>query len=183
MKKISLLSLLILALMLTTLAACGGGGGGSSPSNGDSHGVTNPTKAVLTFSTAVTGTMPANTIITGYDLQFSLPAGVTVKSTTPPVTDAGVVTASGNAAGSSITAVYAPATAGVPGKVRILVASANGFPAGEFSKATCDIAAGTVPTTADFPQPTLAVSGYNTSTNTTVDLSGQISSTMQVSFR
>jgi hypothetical protein len=184
MKKISLSGMLILGLALSTLAACGGGGGA------DSVGITNPqqTKAVLTLSTSVTGAIPSDTTINGYDLTITLPAGVTVKSTTtPPQTDTGVVTSTGSAAGSSITAVYSPATATIPGKVRILLANGNGYYAGEFSKVNCDIAAGHYPKTSDFQLSTFAASGllhthlgYPDDNITNVDLTGQLSLTETV---
>lgn len=164
MKKLTLSSLLICALVLTVLSACGGGGDGGIT-------VQQPTTAVITLATAVNGTMPTNTIITGYDVLISLPAGVTVKSTTaPPQTNDGVVTATGAAAGSSIAAVYSVATSTVSGTVRILIAKADGFSAGTFSTVNCDIAAGHYPKTTDFPLPTLVANGYDTNLNSTVDL-------------
>lgn len=169
MKKTSLLSMLILALALSTLAACGGGGGGGSVT------IPQSTTAVLTLSTTVTGTIPANTIITGYDVTISLPAGVTVKSTTPPQTDAGVVT--DYPSGSSMVAVYSAATGTIPGKVRILITSGTGYYAGVFSKVNCNIAAGQYPKASDFQQPTFAASGWDDNTKSTVDLTGQLSLT------
>jgi hypothetical protein len=153
MKKIFLSSLLIFALTLTMLSACGGGGGGSS-----SPPPFQPTTAVLTLSTAVTGTIPANTTINGYDVTITLPAGVTVKSTTPPQTDAGVVT--DYPVGASMVAAYSAATGTIPGKVRILIAKDDGYYAGEFGKVNCDIAAGHTPTESDFQQITFSAHGY-----------------------
>jgi hypothetical protein len=162
MKRISLSSLLILALSLTILTACGGGGGGGTPQF-------QPTTAVFTLSTAVTGTIPANTSINGYDVTINLPAGVTVNSTT----------ATGAAAGASII------SAGTTGKVRIVIASASGFSAGTFSMVNCSIAPGSYPTASDFPQPTFNVppnqpggggaSGWNNNTSSTVNLTGNLS--------
>jgi hypothetical protein len=178
MKKISLSSLLIFAFCITMLSACGGGGGGggSTPPQ--------PTTAVLTLSTAVTGTIPSDTTINGYDVTITLPAGVTVKSTTPPQTDAGVVTTTGSAAGSSMTAVYSAATGTTPGKVRILIANGDRYYAGEFSQVNCDIAAGHYPKASDFQQPTFAASGllhthldYPDDIVTNVDLTGELSLT------
>ncbi|HTP05392.1 MAG TPA: hypothetical protein VMM54_09580 [Nitrospirota bacterium] len=171
MKKISLSSLLIFALALTTLSACGGGGGGGS---------TPPQSAtaVLTLSTAVTGTIPAPAVIAGYDVTIALPAGVTVKSTTPSQTDAGVVvgSATGAAAGTYNAASFNSAT----GKVHIVLVSpkGNGFSgAGEFCKVNCIIAAGHHPTAADF-QLTFKASGIdnpNAAKPSTVDLTNQLS--------
>jgi hypothetical protein len=172
MKKTSLLSMLILALALSTLAACGGGGGGGGVT------IPQPTTAVLTLSTAVTGSnpIPSNTIITGYDVTISLPAGVTVKSTNPPQTDAGVVT--DYPAGSYMDAVYSAATGTtIPGKVRILITSGTGYYAGVFSKVNCNIAAGQYPKASDFQQPTFAASGWDDNTKSTVDLTGYLSLT------
>lgn len=169
MKKISLSSLLIFVLALTTLSACsGGGGGGGTPPQ--------PTTAVLTLSTAVTGTIPPPTVIAGYDVTITLPTGVTVKSTTPPQTDADVVVGivNGAVAGAS----YSPA----PGKMHIIILSpkGNGFnSAGEFCKVNCDIAAGHYPTSTDFQQqPTFKAIGLddpNAGKPSTVDLTGQLS--------
>lgn len=175
MKTKSLLNLLMIVGALTILPHCGGGGGGGGNTPAQ------PTTAVLTLSTTVNGVIPANTIITGYDVTIILPAGVTVKSTTPPQTDSGVVTATGVAAGSSTTiaGVYAPAAGATLGKVRFIVANGSGFSAGEFCKVTCDIAAGSTPPSAsDFTQPTFAASGLVTSpTTSTVDLTGLMTMT------
>lgn len=156
MKKLSLSSVLLCALALTVLSACGGGGDG---------GITlqQPTTAVITLATTTNSTMSANTIITGYDVLISLPAGVTVKATPDSinpaklVTNTGVLTASGKTSDPStlVNGVYTPAASTSPGTVKINILSASGFDAGEFGKVTCDIAAGYYPTASDFVQPTL----------------------------
>jgi len=173
MKKISLSSLLMFALALTTLSACGGGGGGGGSTPPQS------TTAVLTLSSAVTGAIPAPTVITGYDVTITLPAGVTVKSTTPPQTDASVVVGTINGAVSG--ASYSPATR----KVHIVIVSPNGNgfnAAGEVCKVNCDIAPGYHPTATDFQQqPTFKASGLNDPNAvkpSTVDLTGQLSLTV-----
>ncbi len=179
MKKRLLLNLIILLLSLTVLPNCGGGGGGGST------GPSGPTTAVLTLSTTLTGVMPVNTMITGYDVTITLPAGVTIKSsttgTTPELIDSAVLTASGVAAGSSIIGAYAPATGGTPGTVTIAVANANGFSTGEFCTLTGNIAAGYNPSASDFPQPTFTASGLYTDPTTsavsTVDLTGLLTMT------
>lgn len=182
MKRLSLFILLMLISTFAILSACGGGGGGGGA------GVTaqQPTTAVIKLSTAVNGTMPANTIITGYDVLITLPAGVTVKSTTaPPQTNNGVVTATGAAAGSNIAAVYSAATSTVSGTVRVLIlANPNnsGFSAGEFATVNCDIAAGHFPGTADFPKPTFAASGYDTNLNSNVDITNDLTLTSTVAI-
>jgi hypothetical protein len=97
---------------------------------------------------------------------LTLPAGVSVKATadlTNPavmVTDAGVVAASGVAAGANTiaTATY-NATAGT---VSIHLANDTGFATGEIVTVTCDIAAGSFPTASGF-----SLSGFNA-----VDLNG-----------
>jgi hypothetical protein len=164
MKKISLSSLLIFTLSLTMLTACGGGGGGSS-----TPPPFQPTTAVLTLSTAVTSTIPANTTINGYDVTINLPTGVTVKS----------ATATGAAAGATII------SAGTTDKVRIVIANASGFSAGTFSTLNCDIAQGSYPTASDFQQPTFnlspnppgggGASGWNNNTSSTVNLTSNLS--------
>ena len=185
MKKTSLFSMLIFALALITLSACGGGGGGGSSSSGSSSPPpSQPTTAVLTLSTAVTGTIHAPAVIAGYDVTITLPAGVTVKSTAiPPQTDSGVVigTVNGAAAGTYYVASYTPAT----GKVRIVMVSpkGNGFNgAGEFCKVNCDITAGYYPKATDFQQqPTFKASGIddpNALKPSSVDLTGQLAMTV-----
>ncbi len=170
MNRISLSNVLIGAVALVVLAHCGGDEGGIT--------IVQPTTAVLTLATAVTGALPDDTIINGYDVTISLPAGVTVKSTTaPPQTDEGVVLASGAATDSSIAAVYSEATGTLPARVRILITKADGFSAGEFSTVNCDIAAGHYPTATDFQQPAFEAGGWNTATESTVDLTGQLSMT------
>jgi hypothetical protein len=181
MNKIAISSSMIFALTLALLSACGGGGGG-----GGGVTLTQSTTAVLTLSTTVTGTIPASTIITGYDVTISLPAGVTVKATpdilnpAKLVTDPGVVT--DNPAGSYITSVYSAATGTFPGTVKVHVASATGFPAGNFCKVNGDIAAGHYPTASSFAQPTLdSVTGFDINTTGTVTtLAGQLSLTATV---
>jgi hypothetical protein len=174
MRKISLSSLMISALILSVISACGGGGGGGG------GGIPQPTTAALTLSTAVTGTIPAGTTVNSYDVTVTLPAGVTVKSANPPETDAGVVTASGNALGATITGVYTAATGTFPGTVKIFVASASGFDAGEFCKVNGDIAAGYHPTASDFTQPTLDdATGIDASVSTVI-LTGELSLTSTV---
>jgi hypothetical protein len=170
MKKISLSNLLIFALGLTMLSACGGGGSSSA--------LPQPTTAVLTLSTAATGTIPATTTINSYNVTITLPAGVTVKSTVnPPETDAGVVNASGKASGALVSGVYTPATGTFPGTVRVYVASATGFDPGEFCIVNGDITAGQYPTASNFVQPTLDdVTGYDIISQSTVTtLAGQLS--------
>lgn len=174
MKRLSQTMSLILIPVLVMLNACGGGGD-------DGIILQQPTAAVITLATTENGTMPAHTIITGYDVTITLPAGVTVKSTTaPPQTDDGVVTATGAAAGSSIiTAVYSAATNTLSGTVRIWIANANsvGLSTGEFSTVNCDIAAGYYPATSDFPLPTFVANGNVTnldSTDSTIDLTSYL---------
>ncbi len=174
MRKISLLSLLMLALALTTIiAACGGGGGGGTT-------VPQPTTAVLTLSTAVTGTIPAGTTINSYHVTITLPAGVTVKSTVnPPATDDGVVVASGMASGASVDGVYTAATGTFPGKVDVYIVKVDpitgaGFNPGEFCKVNCNIAAGSYPSASSFAQPTLDdATGVDVSISTVI-LTGQL---------
>jgi len=181
MNKISLSSLLIFALTLTVLSDCGGGGGGGGGSAPPQH---QSTSAVITLSSAVTGAMPANTIIEGYDVTITLPAGVTVRNTVnPPETDLGVVTASGAALGSYSYGDYSIAT----NTVRILIVAnitptnPNGFNAGEFSTVNCEIAAGHFPTASDFQQLTnIIVSGSNINNGSTVDLAPVMSITAAV---
>jgi len=150
MKKTSLPILLIVALGIAILPACGGGSSSSSPPF-------QPTSAVLTLSTAITGTIPATASITSYDVTIELPTGVTVKTMPAPnssETGTGVVIASGSATGAAIAGVYTAATGTSPGTVKVYVESGGGFSAGEFCKVNVNITAGYSPTASSFVQPT-----------------------------
>ncbi len=174
MRTLRLANIQMCILVLSLLSACGGGGGGGSAAP-------QPGTAVVTLATALNGTIPAGTTITGYDITLNLPAGVTVKSTSQPTeTDTGVVVASGAATGSSIAAVYVAATGTTPGKVRILIANANGMTAGEFAKVTCDVDAGVNLTSSSFTQPSFTATGLDASNpagDSTVDLTAELSLT------
>jgi len=171
MKKISMISMLILGLALAALVGCGGGGGGG----GAFLPVAQPTTAVVTLSTTTNGNpIPANTIITGYDVTITLPAGVTVKSANPPLTDAGVVT--NNPAGSSIDTNYTKAAGAIPGTVRIVIAKGDGYSAGVFSKVNCDVAAGVTVKASDF-QYTFTASGFDTVAVSNVDITNDLTLT------
>ena len=161
MRRIPLSILLLSVLGLPLLSGCGGG---------SSEAASQPTSAVLTLSSSVTGEIPDETTINSYTVTITLPAGVTVRSTAnPPATDSGVVTVSGMAAGALSHGVYTPAASSQPGTVNVYVVDAAGFDAGEFCKITCDIAAGSYPTASSFARLTLDdATGFDTSTNSTV---------------
>jgi hypothetical protein len=173
MKRISLISLLMLAFALSTLAACGGGGGGGGGFINIQPATPQTTTAVLTLSTAVTGTIPGNTTINGYDVTITLPDGVTVKATPDSlnpaklVTDPGVVT--DIPVGSNAESVYSAATSTLSGTVKVHIASATGYAPGDFCKVNADIAAGHHLTASSFVQPTLDdVAGYDIISKSTV---------------
>ena len=176
MEKITLRNMLILAFVLSLIAACGGGGGVSNTPSP-------PTTAVLTLSTAVTGTIPAGTTINSYKVTITLPAGVTVK-TMPGLSEtaAGVVTASGQASGADLAfGVYTAATGTFPGTVKVFIAqvdpSGAGFDPGEFCKVTGDIAPGVFLNESDFVPPTLDDATGIDASESTVILTGELSLT------
>ena len=152
MKKTLILGLLISVISLSTFIGC------STSSNDTAL----PTTA--TIKIMANGTIDAGVLIGGINVKLTLPAGVTVKATADPtndavmVTDPGVVTASGVAAGANTIATATSAS----GVVAIHVANADGFATGEFVTVNCDIAATSVPTAASF-----GVSGFQA-----VDLNG-----------
>jgi hypothetical protein len=176
--KIPFFSSMVICLLGMSLVTACGGGAQSTP--------VQSTAAVLTLSTSVKGSIPSSTAIASYDVTVTLPAGVTVRSTTrPPLTDAGVVTAVGKAAGSLVTAVYSAQTRTQAGTVKIYLISPAGFSAGEFGVVNCDIAAGADILPLDFATPTLDdATGLDSSTGSTVlGLEQQLSLTSTVVIR
>lgn len=168
---------MIYILSMSMFGACGGGVQNTPVQS---------TAAILTLSTAVSGTISPSTAITSYDVTVILPAGVTVRSTTkPPLTDTGVVTAIDSAAGSLVTAVYSAPTSTRGGMVKIYIVSAAGFDAGAFSVVNCDIAAGSNPNPSDFAPATLDdATGFDSASGSTVpDLKYQLSLTSTLVIR
>jgi hypothetical protein len=165
MKETIQSGLLITLFILISLTACGGGGGDAAPPS---------TKAIVTLSTS--GTLPAGTKIGGIQVTVNLPAGVTAKASlysagsSTMVTDTGVITASGTAAGSYTSGAYLAGAAASTYKISMGVVNANGFSAGEFAQVSCDIAAGSSPTAADFSLSNPTVVDLNGVTLTGINL-------------
>ncbi len=183
MKKISSMNILMFASVFILLTACGAGGGGVNSQ-------TRLTKASVTLSTAVTYTIPADTTVNIYEVTLALPTGVTVKASPDAgnpsilVPDNGVVTATANANGATISSVYTAAVGTTtPAMVYMQVIKADNMNPGEFSKVNCDITY--APKASDFGSPTLKVYGIytnptNTSDQTTVDLTSYMTMTLSV---
>lgn len=145
MKKTTLSELLMMLLILVSLSACGGGGGGGVGIAPPAQ----PTQAVLTLSTAGTGT------IAGIQATVTLPAGVSVMASPSPanasvlVTDDGVVSALGSATGADeVLATYVTFT--TSSQVKISVIKTIGFTTGDFAVVNCNIAAGHNPAATHF---------------------------------
>jgi hypothetical protein len=149
MKMTTTSGLIITCFILVSLVACGGGGS-SAP--------VPPTQAVIKLFSVTTGSLPAGTLIYGTEATVNLPAGVTVKaspsSANPQamVTNVGVVSASGQAAGAeTVIATYlASSTTPSTYKVELKMAKSGGFSVGEFAVLNCDITPGYLPAVADF---------------------------------
>lgn len=187
----------IFCLAVIALSGCGGGGGGSdtvapTPTSTAGTDVTNTgSTATSTGSTATGGTVTPTTAptkgvlkmatsgaastIAGIDVTVSLPDGVTVaaNSVTGEVTN-GVVTPSGVAAvtipgtQNAITAMFVPASSGVPGQLHIVMANVPGFGQGEFATVQFDLATGTsLPAANAFSVTSFLAKGLDA-----VDLSG-----------
>jgi len=171
-------------LTLAVLSGCGGGGGGGE--GGNSNVVVQPTSAVLTLSTVVTGTIPSTTTINSYDVTVTLPPGVTIKASPDSVNpsvltaDPGVVIATGSASVASLSAVYTAANGATPGTVKVHVASGTGISAGEFCTIHADVAIGSYPAAADFPAPALDEATGIDFTVSTVTLTSELSLTANV---
>lgn len=141
MRKLFLLFALSSLFIITACGSKGGGGGSTA---------VQLTTAKLKLSTS--GSLPAGTLIGGIDVTIVLPDGVSAMSTTAPITDSGVVTASGLATPSSATVMgkYSAASGATHGNVRVLLAYPNGLTKGEFATVNCEIASGNVPTEDQF---------------------------------
>jgi hypothetical protein len=157
MKRLTRTTSFMAVCGILLVLGCGGGGGGGTTGGGS----TQPTEAVVKI--AMTGTLPAGTLIGGIDIAVSLARGVSAKSTSnPPETDAGVVVASGVAStNSQILATYTPPSGSTHGTARLLVINASGFGTGEFATVSGDIAEGYNPTSADFTVNALTVADLN----------------------
>lgn len=173
MKRLCAFSFMLYSIFAIT--ACGGGAEGSTP-------VPQPASAVVKLSTGVSGSMPAGTTIIGYDVTVTLPDGVTVKSSSPPETDDGVVAATGEGSGSIVIATYTAATASDHGRIRVQLANGNGMSAGEFCTITCELEAGADPFSSDFGVTKFYADGLDAD-NTTVDLTTQLSVTAAVTVQ
>jgi hypothetical protein len=160
MRILKSLSVTVFTMAVMAMFGCGGGGGGG--------GTPQPTTATLKLLSQGT----AGTKIRGIEVTVVLPPGVTVKATSLPATDTGVVVLSGATATAAFTAanagllnptvIYTPATATAPGTVKILIPSAADFDLGEYVTVNTNIAAGSFPAATDF-----ALTGF-----TAVDLNG-----------
>jgi uncharacterized repeat protein (TIGR02543 family) len=114
-----------------------------------------PSSAVLKIST-VDPSSSLGSILSGVGIKVQLPAGVTVSADASNVVSAGVVAASGAAAGLAVTpAVYTPATGTTPATLEFLVWSnaVGGFGVGEFATVHCLITQGSFPGASDFILP------------------------------
>lgn len=186
MRRLSLFARLLLVLGTLMLSTCGGEISSTPvlqpPPNATTH-ENQETLVTVTLSTAVSGAIPAATTINSYAVTITLPGGVTVKSTmNPPETDAGVVSASGAAAGATAVGRYTEATISSPGTVKVYIvkvdpATGAGFDAGEFCVVKASIASDKDPSAVNFPAPTLDdATGFNAATaSTVVDLEKELS--------
>ncbi len=163
MKKIAQLITIFFVLM-SALSACGNGGTGAG------------TPAVMTKATLKLITSGTDTTIYGIDVTVNLASGVTLKSTNPPYIDSNVITLSDIASYATITAVYTAATSSIPGRVRVLVATGNGFSTGQFCSVNGNIAEGHSPKSTDFSLVNFSASdvGGNVISGLTAELTAEI---------
>jgi hypothetical protein len=172
---------LIGSLGLTMLASCGGDTSVTPLTLPQRH---QPTTALLTLSTTVTGTFPSTTTINGYDITITLPEGVTAKTLlNSPETSDGVVVTSGKTAGAFIYGVYTAASGTEPGKVKVVIVSPTGFESGECCKVSCDISSGYSVTASDFIPPTLEEATGIDASFSTVTLTQELSLSASVDIQ
>src|SRR6185369_7278222 len=140
--KLQSTTCLLAAALISSLLLGGCSGGGKEAA------VTQPlaTAAKFTGGLLKLGAVGTTTdLIAGMDLWVNLPAGVTVDAD-PSSGEAatGAVTSSGAAGGSNslVAAKYAPAAAGTPAMLHIVVANAAGLNPGEFVTVRFNVAAG-----------------------------------------
>lgn len=119
-----------LAALIFTVPGCGGGGGGSAP------GPPAPVDRVVIKSVGAPATLY------GVEFTLQLPAGVTLATDGAGALAAGVLVASGGAAGAAPVVNYRAGS--VPQTVVVSLTKDTGFPVGEFLTLTPMIAAGTV---------------------------------------
>lgn len=171
MKRFIISGLLIMAV----ITACGGGGGGGeggAGSGGSGTGSQQYTRATVRLSTSGT-----TTYIGGVDATLVLPAGVTVQdAANPPLTDTGVVAASGQTAAATALVSGNYSAAGSTVQVIVISEAANGFGSGEYVTVNCDIAAGSTPVAGDFTISKLLVKDRYGATI------GGVTATVSVSF-
>jgi hypothetical protein len=156
----------LLLICNTALISCGGA----------AHNPTNHSTATVNLVSAVTDSLSPGIIITGYDISVTLPNGTSVKSTNPPDVDAGIVTLSDLIAGSSLASFYTPAQGITPAKIRILLVNGGGVNPGSLCTVKCDIVSGPLQSK-DFSISLFSATGFDTVTDSTVDLTPQISIT------
>jgi hypothetical protein len=121
----------------TALIGCGGGGGGQ------------PNTALLKLSTQ--GSLDAQSIH-GVELTITFPTGVTVSADSTGKPADGVLSASGTAAGGSVSVAghTTAAASSTPGTVKLVLLKTAGFDPGEFATIACDLAPGVSPRSTDF---------------------------------
>jgi large repetitive protein len=132
---------LLAAALISTVLLCGCSGGGKDAKSTPLASVT-ITNGLLKLGAVGTTT----DLIAGMDLQVNLPAGVTVDAD-PGSGEAatGAVTISGAAAAGSnsmVVAKFAPAAAGAPAMLHIVVLNTAGLHPGEFVTVRFNLAAG-----------------------------------------
>jgi hypothetical protein len=160
MNMLKNISGMFLVAAVLALFGCGGGGGASQP--------TTATLKLLSQGTA-------GTKIRGIEVTVVLPQGVSVNANASAVnpavleTNVGVVVLSGAtvvdpAAFGQLkpVGIYTPATATTPGKVALTLPAQADFNLGEYVTVNAVIAAGSIPTAANF-----SLTGF-----TAVDLNG-----------
>lgn len=166
-------------LTLAALAGCGGGDGSSTPSTGDY--VFPAGTATVTFSAMSTAQLPAS--ISGIDFTLTLPVGMDVTTTTGGTGQIVTSTLTPGSALSGTNLAYGNYSASTRKAYLTMATTSDSYRSGEFLRLACTVGTGTSITLSGLqalnaPVTIVKAVGYDTLTNSTVDLTDKLAVTI-----